>query len=123
EVRLVRTVLGHRLVIRNPRKRRRSARLPFSEFRENAVQDRLDCVKDVVLRDEAHLKVELIELARRTVRAAVFLTKARCDLKVPVEPCNHEQLFKLLWRLWKGVEFPWMEPARHQEIARPFGRA
>ena len=52
----------------------------------------------------------------------VLVAEAANDLKIPVEPSDHEQLLHDLRRLGKRVERSRLEPARHQEIPRSFGR-
>jgi|GEM_PF-2109089 len=94
---------------------------PVREFLEHAGQHRLDRVEDVFLRDEAHLEVELVELARRAVGARVLVAKARGDLEVAVEPGDHQQLLEHLRRLRKRIELPRVHAARHQVVARALG--
>ena len=87
------------------------------------MEDRLDRREDVLLRDEGHLEVELVELARRAIRAAVLVAEARRDLEVAVEPGGHQELLELLGRLRQRVELSRMHPAWHQVVSCPFGRA
>ena len=54
--------------------------------------------------DEAHLEVELVELARRAVGARVLVAEAGRDLEVAVEAGDHQQLLELLRRLRQRVE-------------------
>ena len=84
---------------------------------------RLDGSEHVLLLDERHLQVELVELARAAVGARVLVAKAGCDLEVAVEARDHEQLLVLLRRLGQRVELAGMEAGGHQEVARPLGRA
>src|SRR5690606_27146799 len=60
EIRLVGTVLEHRLLEGDPRKRRRRDGPAAAELLEEPVENRLERREDVLLRDEAHLEVELI---------------------------------------------------------------
>src|SRR3546814_3556537 len=85
---------------------------------EHAVQHRLDGGEDVVLGDEAHLEVELVELARRAVGAAVLVAKAGRDLEVAVEAGDHQMLLEHLRRLRQRVELDRVQAARHQVVAR-----
>ena len=78
--------------------------LPLREFLEHAAQHRLDGGEDVVLGDEAHLEIELIEFARRTVGAAVLVAETRRDLEIAVEARHHDQLLELLRRLRQRIE-------------------
>ncbi len=77
----------------------------------------------VVLRDERQLDVELIELARRAIGARVLVAEAGRDLEVAVEAGHHQQLLELLRRLRQRVELAGMNAARHEVVARAFGRA
>ena len=97
-------------------------RLALGEFLEHAGDDRLHRGEHVVLRDEAHLDVELVELARQAVGARVFIAEAGRDLEVAVEARHHQQLLVLLRRLRQRIEFAGMDAARHQEVARAFRR-
>ena len=63
QIGLVASVFGYRLVIGDARKRAVD-RLALGELLKHTVHDRLDRGEHVVLRNEAHLHVELIELAR-----------------------------------------------------------
>ncbi len=94
--------------------------LAAAELLEQPAQDRLDGVEHVVLRDEAHLDVELIELARRAVGARIFVAEAGCDLEIAVEARDHDQLFELLRRLRQRVELARVHARRNQIIARAF---
>ena len=96
--------------------------LPVGELGEQAVHHRLDGREHVLLGDEAHLDVELVEFARAAVGAGVLVAKAGCDLEVPVEAGDHVELLVLLRRLRQGVEPARMQPRRHQEVARTLGR-
>jgi len=49
--------------------------LALGEFLEHACDDRLDGGKHVVLLDEAHLQIELVELAGQPVGARVFVAE------------------------------------------------
>ena len=80
-------------------------------------------LEDILLFDEGHLHVELIELARRPVRARVLVAEAWRDLKVPIETRNHIQLFELLGCLWKRVKLSGMQPAWDQKIASALWRS
>ncbi len=121
QIRLVGAVFQHRVRVRDPRKFRRHG-LAGGEFLEHAAQHRLDGVEHVVLRDEAHLDVELIEFARRAVGARVLVAEARRDLEIAVEARHHDELLELLRRLRQRVELAGMDARRHQKVARAFGR-
>src|SRR5690606_41498711 len=64
QVRLVGAVLAHRDIVRNARPVLRD-RLAVGELLEHRRHDRLHRRPDVFLGNEAHLDVELVELARQ----------------------------------------------------------
>ena len=97
-------------------------RLAAAELLEQTAQDRLDRIEHILLRDEAHLEVELVEFARRAVGAGVLVAEAGRDLEITVEARDHDQLLELLRRLRQRIELAGMHAARHQIIARAFGR-
>ena len=84
---------------------------------------RLDRGEHVLLGGERHLEIELVELAGRAVGARVLVAKAGRDLEIAVEAGDHQQLLVLLRRLRQRVELAGMQAGRHQEVARPLGRA
>src|SRR5438876_5058675 len=118
QVRLVGAVFQNGLVERDPGERRRCHRALRTELLEHAVEDRLDRREHVLLGDERHLEVELVELARRPIGAAVLVTEARGDLEVAIEPGDHEELLELLRRLRQRVELPRVDTAGHDVVAR-----
>ncbi len=121
QVRLVGAVFQQGRVIRNAPERQRIHGTAFGKLLEHAGNDRLDGVEHVLLRDKAHLEIELIELARRTVGTRGFVAEAGRDLEVAIEPRHHRQLLELLRRLRQRVELARMQPRRHQEGARALG--
>ena len=78
--------------------------------------------KDVLLRRERHLDIELIELAGRTVGAGVLVAEAGGDLEVLVEPRAHQKLLVLLGRLRERIELAGIDAARDDVVARALGR-
>ena len=84
EVGLVGAVFAHRLAIGDARKLLRD-RLAVGEGLEHAADHRLHRREHVVLRDEAHLHVELVELAGQPVGARVLVAEAWRDLEIAVE--------------------------------------
>ncbi len=98
----------------------RGDNISLGEFLKNPGNDRFHRSKNIVLLNKAHFKVELIELTRATVSAAVFITEAGGDLEIPVKAGDHDQLFELLWRLRQGVEFTGMKAGRDQKITGTF---
>ena len=120
QVRLVGAVFAERLRKGNARPAL-GHRLALGEFLEHAGDHRLHRRKHILLRDEAHLDVELVEF-RQAVRAGVLVTEARRDLEVAVEARHHEQLLVLLRGLRQRVELAGMDAAGHQEVARALRR-
>ncbi len=88
-------------------------RLAVGEGLEHAADHRFHRRKNVVLRDEAHLHVELIEFSGQPVSTRVFVPEARCDLEVAVEARHHDELLELLRRLRQRIELPGVKPRRH----------
>src|SRR4029077_11653331 len=86
-------------------------------------EPRLDRREDVLLGNERHLQIELIELAGRTVGAARLVAEAGRYLEAAIEAPHHQELLELLRRLRQRVELARMQPARHQIVARALGRA
>ena len=122
QVRLVGAVFEHRLGIGDARPGA-GAHGPLAlEQIEDAVDHGLERREDVLLRDEAHLDVELIELARKAVRARVLVAKAGRDLEIAVEARHHQKLLILLRRLRQRVELAGVNARGHEEVARAFGR-
>ncbi len=68
-----------------------------------------------------HLDIDLAELGL-PVGAQVFVAKASRDLIVAVEAAHHQELFQKLRRLGQRVEASRVDAARHQVVARAFGR-
>ncbi len=97
-------------------------RLSVTEFLEHAAQHRLDRREHVVLGDETHLDIELVELARRAVSARVFVAETRRDLEIAIEAGNHDELFELLRRLRQRVELSGMHARRHEVVTCAFRR-
>src|SRR6185312_5344236 len=71
---------------------------------------------------ERHFDVELGELGL-AVGAKVFIAEAAGDLKVTVEPRDHQELLVDLRRLRQGVKVRRVNPRWNKEIAGPFGSA
>ena len=125
QVRLVGAVFADRLVVGDARPstgdglRRPTDR---SELLEDPGDHRLHGGKYIVLLDEAHLDVELVELARQPIGARVLVAEAGRDLEIAVEARHHQELLVLLRRLRQRVELAGMDARRHQEVARALGR-
>ena len=129
QVGLVGTVFLDRIVIGDTRKRRRhrfglslAASGSACKLLEQPAHHRLDGLEHVLLLDETHLQVELVELTGRTVGARILVAEAGRDLEVAVEARDHDQLLELLRRLRQGVELARMHARRHQEVARALRR-
>ncbi len=122
QVGLVGAVLGDRLAVGDARERIGRHRLAVGELLEQAVHDRLHGGEHVLLGGEAHLEVELVELARRAVGPGVLVAEAGRDLEVAVEAGHHQQLLELLRRLRQRIELARMHARRHQVVARALRR-
>ena len=57
---------------------------------------------------------------RLSIGAEVLVPETPCDLKVPVHPADHQNLFEDLWRLRQGEELAGMHAAGHQVVACAF---
>jgi hypothetical protein len=66
-------------------------------------------------------RVDLREL-RLAVGAQILVAEALDDLEVAIEPGDHQDLLEDLRRLRQRVELARMHAARHEVVARPFGR-
>ena len=121
QVRLVGGVFRHCLLVGDPREGLRDG-AALAELLEDAAHHRLDGGEHVLLGDEAHLHVELVELAGGPVGARVLVAEAGRDLEVAVEARHHDQLLELLRRLGQRVELARMQPRWHEKVARPLGR-
>ena len=120
QVRLVVAVLQHRLAERDPREGRGDV-AAAAELLEELGHQLLDRLEDVLLLDEAHLDVELVELARRAVGAGVLVAEAGRDLEVAVEARDHQQLLELLRGLRQRVELAGVQPGGDHEVAGALG--
>ena len=128
QIGLVGAIFQHRVVPRNARELARwghLADLPVlgGKLFKDPADHRLHRFPDLLLRDEAHLQIELVELAGQTVGAGVLVAETRGDLKVTVKARHHQQLLILLRRLRQSIKFSGMDTAGHQKIARTLGAA
>ncbi len=121
QVGLVDAVPAHRIGVGDALEGRRRHCAAAAEFLEHARQHRLDRGEHIVLGDEAHLEIELIEFAGAAVGAAVFVAEAGRDLEIAVEAGDHQQLLELLRRLGQRIEVAGMDAAGHQIVARALG--
>src|SRR3546814_15000267 len=85
QVRLVRPIFQHRFPVSDAREGIWRHGLALAELLKYAMKHRLDSIEDVILRDEAHFEIKLVEFARRTTGTGVFVTKARRDLEIAIE--------------------------------------
>ena len=101
QVRLVGSETAHRLVPRDPGKRR--FRRLASECLEGAAYRLLEHVQHLLAFRVRQLDVELAEL-ELAVRAQILVSEAGGDLVVALEARDHEQLLEQLWRLREREE-------------------
>ena len=121
QIRLVGAIFAHGLGIGNARPVFRH-RLALAEFFKDAGDDGLHRGKHVVLGDETHFDVELVEFAGQAVGARVLVAEAGGDLEIAVETRHHQQLLVLLRRLRQGVKLAGVDARGHQEVAGAFRR-
>ena len=95
--------------------------LAAAKFLEHAGDHGGHGVEHVLLGDEAHFEVELVEIGGRAVGARILVAETGRDLEILVVARHHDQLLELLRRLRQGVELARMQPRRHEEVARAFG--
>ena len=118
QVGLVRPVLRHRLGVRQPAERRRHG---DADLLEDLDDQRLHQAEHQVDVRERDLDVHLRELGL-PVGAQVLVAKALHDLEVAIHPRDHQDLLEDLRRLRQREELARMDAARHQIVARAFGR-
>ena len=93
QIRLVRAIFQHRLLIRNAREgcgcygALRAG--PIGKFLKDASQHRFNRGEDIFLRHKGHFEIKLIEFARGPIRARSLITKAGRDLEVAIKPRHH----------------------------------
>ena len=118
EIGFVRAVLRDGLGVGHAQKRPR--RLTSDEAHE-PLHQRLDRREHQILGRERHLEVDLRELGL-AVGAEILVAEALDDLEVAIEPRDHEDLLEDLRRLRQRVELARVHAARHEIVARAFGR-
>ena len=84
-------------------------------------QRAFDDVVDEVGRRERHLEVDLREL-ELAIGALILVAEAARELHVAVHARDHQDLLEDLRRLRQREELAGMHAARHEEVARAFGR-
>ena len=92
-----------------------------ADLLEHLDHQRLDEPEHQIDVRERNLDVHLREL-RLTIGAQVFVAEALDDLEVPVNAGNHQDLLEQLRRLRQREELSRVHAARHQVVARAFGR-
>ena len=92
------------------------------KFLKYPSDNRLNSIKNILLFNEAHLEVKLVEFARTAIRTAILVTKTGGDLEIAVKARYHNQLLELLGCLRQRVEFSRLQPCWHEEITRALGR-
>src|SRR3546814_16322040 len=90
QVRLVRPIFQHRFPVSDAREGIWRHGLALAELLKYAMKHRLDSIEDVILRDEAHFEIKLVELARRTVGTGDFVTQERRDQERALEDHNNK---------------------------------
>ena len=89
---------------------------------EHLADHALEHRADLLLGQERGLDVDLRELGL-AVGAQVLVAEALGDLVVAVEAGHHQQLLEQLRALRQREELAFVDAARHQVVARAFGRA
>src|SRR3972149_1135149 len=119
-IRLIKTVPRHRLVI--PQAREGPVKLDTPHLTQDGRDHLLRHGHDVLPVYERHLDVDLGEL-RLPVGPQVFVPKALHDLEIAIEAGHHQELLEDLGRLGQREEVPGVEPGGHQVVPRALGRA
>ena len=119
QVGFVRTVFLHRFDPRHAAQR--LGQLDSHDVFEHVLGPALEDFEHVLLLDERHFAVDLRELGL-AVGAQVLVAEAAHDLEILVVAGDHQQLLERLRRLGQGVELVGRHAARHDEVARSFGR-
>ena len=123
QIRLVGTELQHSLLVADNRIRSSCDSGTFRrKLLKRSGENFFACAENIFLRSKAHLKVQLIELARGTVSACVLIAEARSDLEVLVKAGNHQQLLVLLRRLRQRVELALELTGRNHVVTRTLWR-
>jgi len=84
------------------------------------MQDRLDGGEDVVLIDERHLHVELVELPRERSARASSSRKHGAIWKYRSNPATIRSCLNCCGACGSGVRLARMEATRHEVVARAF---
>ena len=92
------------------------------ELLEQPADHGLNRIENILLRDEAHLHVQLIEIGGRAVGTGVLVAETGRDLEVFVEPRHHQKLLELLRCLRQGINLARMQARRHDKVTRALRR-
>ena len=123
QIRLVGTKLQHSLLVADDRIRSSGDSSAFrSKLLKRSGQNLFACTENIFLRSKAHLKVQLIELARRAISTCVLIAEARSDLEVLVKTGYHQQLLVLLRSLRQRIELALELTGRNHVVTRTFRR-
>ena len=118
QVGLVGAVLRDRLGVRHAPERPRNLDADRAEGRgERAFDD----VEDQLGRRKRHLEVDLREL-ELSIGALILVAEAARELHVAIHARDHQDLLEDLRRLRQREELAGMHAARHEKVARAFGR-
>ena len=114
QVRLVRTVLLHRILVGHALNR--AGNLHINQV-PHGLNDALAQLNDVFLINERRLNVQLSEL-RLTVRTEILITVATSNLVVLLNTAHLQQLLEQLRGLRQSVPRTRSQTSRHQEVTR-----
>ena len=117
QVRLIRTVLAHRLGIGHHWK---LAQIDLQGGLKHGLDHVLEQVANVLLAQKRGFNVDLCEF-RLAVSAQIFVPEALGDLVITVKAGDHEQLLEQLGALWQRKKVPIMHAAGYQVVARALG--
>ena len=118
EIRLVRSIAGHRFRIAHFGKRAEDA-LVRRHGRNQAGDQAFHHREDVVALDKGHFEVQLREF-RLAVAAQILVAHAAGDLKIFLVAGHHQKLFELLRALRQRVKLAALHPAGNHIIPRSF---
>ena len=114
QVRLIRTVLLHRILVGHALNR--AGNLHINQV-PHSLNDALAQLNDVFLINERSLNVQLSEL-RLTVRAEILVTVAASNLVVLLNTAHLQQLLEQLRGLRQSIPRTRSQTSRHQEVTR-----
>ncbi len=118
QVGLIDSVLANGFVVGHARKRRLQLNAADGE---GGVQEAFHHAEDRLLLRERHLQIDLRELGL-AIGAQIFVAETARDLKIAIQPGDHEDLLEDLRRLRQREEIAGMHAARDEIIARALRR-